>query len=218
MHSRSLRVVMTLGMLATAACSDDDGPSGPGMDGGSPDGSIDASSDAMLDASPDADRGSACRSTTRYKFRAEGGISPWVQHYELGDNGLLRLTNLPREGVDAGASETCTVFVPCDSETKVDVREVHAALAMPAVEAAFGDGTQVLGGNPTVVDGELFVIEREDGDKIVVGSPCAASDTNCTPIPPAVESLRTLLATLIQERRVITPLDGGLLSFCPLNP
>jgi hypothetical protein len=216
MRSRCLTVVIALGALG--ACSDDEGDPRPQMDATVPDGSIDAATDARSDASGDA---GLCALDQRYTFRWTGGNAPLAIDYELLSSGILRVAARSQTTqLDGGTAdtETCTLQLACESSSKVDISELAAALTAPGVESSFSDAYRLFGDDNTPVDAQVFVIERGLGEKIHVGSPCSATSTDCTAIPPAVDALRTLLIKLTQEHARLDNADGGATGVCPLTP
>jgi hypothetical protein len=205
------RVLSAVGVLVISACSDDEGDPRPQMDATVPDATIDAATDGKVDTVVDG--GNACDLDQDYEFYFDGGLAPFRYRFELSSTGLLSKKYIA-EGVPDAGGKSCSAQLACSAAANVDLAEVGLAVASASVISAFGDGTQVLGRDTRPVDGQVLIVEREDGKKIVIGDDCGSA-TPCVEVPVAIAMLRTTLRQLIVEQQVVT-LDGGITGeFCP---
>jgi hypothetical protein len=198
---------------AVVACSDDEAPMDPEIDGGRPDGSIDASSDASKDASTDA--GLDCSSLDgTYKFGTEGGNAPWHDVYTLSGGASVKLDRVPWGfGNDAGVL-SCSGSLGACGTAALDITDIKGALR--DVANAWGDGSRVYGEDPRPGDGQVLVVERtSDGKKIVVGGACSGSPGfPCTERPQAIAQLQMVFDRLRSEIALGDQGDGGLVGSC----
>ena len=105
-------------------------------------------------------------------------------------------------GADAGRLSCEPALPACNDPARVDVRDVEAAIAHADVQAALAAATPPTYGNRAVADGPNFNFMRADGRGFNAGLACDAPSTTCTPIPPGVSALVTLLRDLIRQQRM----------------
>ncbi len=158
-----------------------------------------APEDAALpaDAATSADGGDPCAACIAETLRWErdGGFVPYRSASEVEACRDYEHTRTPFTG---GAAMSCTNTVPCEGEA-ITIGDLNAALAHADVVAAFAAAPILYGRDTRPVDGQLFQITL--GDRTVsVGSECTGGGGPCEAIPPGVEALRALLATLEGER------------------
>jgi hypothetical protein len=112
---------------------------------------------------------------------------------------------LQRTGVgDPIASAMCQNQIPAATTDAID-----AALADPAVQAAFAGAPQLFGVDQRPTDGAVYRIEL-GGAVIEVGGPCGSGGGlpgSCTAIPPAVADLVSRLQALVDAQKVIPNCD-----------
>jgi hypothetical protein len=205
--------IWLVGALALVACSDDEGPSDPEIDGGRPDGSIDASSDASSDGGSDSGLDCSPLAGT-YKFGTEGGNAPWHDVYTLSGSTSVKLDRVPWGfGNDAGVSSCSGSLAACGTAA-LDITDITSALRDAA--SFWGDGSRVYGEDPRPGDGQVLVVERvSDGKKILVGGACTgAPGFPCTERPQAIAQLRSVFDRLRTEIALGDQGDGGLAGSC----
>ena len=159
----------------------------------------DAEAGPALDAQVDAS--TACPlASGRLVYFFEGGFVSYQSTYSVSAAGVFQRDRVDRGRPDAGIESCVAALASCGS-SDVDGADLEAALAAPAVQAAFSaDTALVLGQDRRPVDGSVLVIERADGKRITIGNPCSAGAPGCTPIPAAVESLSDLLYQLASQQ------------------
>jgi len=123
----------------------------------------------------------------------EGGFTAWGATSEVSACRTYLYTRMPH----GGTATTCTNQVPCQDDA-VTTADLAAALEHADVVAAFAAAPVLYGQDGRPFDAPLFRITRA-GRTFDVGLPCMGSG-GCTPIPPGVAALRTLLVALESAR------------------
>lgn len=153
---------------------------------------------AAGDAGADVDAEPSCGLTTPITFGWEGGWPGATESFELIGDGVLVATRTTLDGTIT----TCTTQIPpCDAAdtAAMDIGDIASTLSRPEVRAALAEAAPPLYGHDSrPADGQVFVVSLPDGRGFVVGDPCG-SRTSCTPIPPVVGSLVTMLQNLIDQ-------------------
>jgi hypothetical protein len=109
---------------------------------------------------------------------------------------------LQRTGSDPVASAMCQNEIPAATADAIE-----AALADPAVQAAFAGAPQFFGRDERPTDGPAFRIEV-GGAAIEVGGPCGSGGGSaCTEIPPAVADLVSKLQALVDAQKALPNCD-----------
>jgi hypothetical protein len=103
---------------------------------------------------------------------------------------------------DAGQLSCDPPMPACGDPTRIDSQDVEIALSHPDVEAALAMTTVPFYGNRGVADGPNFNFMRADGRGFNAGLNCDTPSTTCTPIPPGINALVTLLRDLIRQQRM----------------
>jgi hypothetical protein len=102
--------------------------------------------------------------------------------------------------LDAGPL-TCDPAMPaCNDPARIDVSDLEAAIANPDVQTTLAWTTRKYYGDRGVADGPNFDFNRGDGAGFDVGLPCDTPSSTCTPIPPGINALVSLLRALIQQQ------------------
>lgn len=218
----SCRVLLPLAALALIACDDDEGPSDPVIDGGA-DARVDDKLDAKVDAQPSdakvdaaSDASASCTLDQSYVIATSGGLMSNRNSYVLSASGKLTVTNVAESiDPDAGVRFSCSVDLPACGSAKVDSSDLAAAFQAPGVIAAFGDGSKVLGFDSRPMDGSVWVFQRADGKRILLGGPCNGA-SGCTAIPADVEALGKVIGDLFQQTTLGQQDDGGLAGTCDI--
>jgi hypothetical protein len=103
---------------------------------------------------------------------------------------------------DAGVLSCDPAMPACGDPTRVDSQDVELALNHPDVEAALAMTNVPFFGDRGVADGPNFNFMRADGRGFNAGLDCNSPSTLCTPIPPGIDALVTLLRDLIRQERM----------------
>ena len=103
---------------------------------------------------------------------------------------------------DAGPLSCDPAMPACGDPALLDVRDVEAAIAHPDVQSALAVAAPPFFGDRGVADGPNFNFMRGDGRGFNAGLDCNTPSTTCTPIPPGINALVTLLRDLIRQQRM----------------
>jgi len=103
---------------------------------------------------------------------------------------------------DAGSLSCDPPMPACGDPARIDSQDVELALNHPDVQAALGMTNVPFFGDRGVADGPNFNFMRSDGRGFNAGLDCNTPSTICTPIPPGIDALMTLLRDLIRQERM----------------
>jgi hypothetical protein len=103
---------------------------------------------------------------------------------------------------DAGPQSCDPAMPACSDPARIDSQDVELGLNHPDVQAALAMATPPFYGNRGVADGPNFNFMRADGRGFNAGLNCDTPSTTCTPIPPGINALVTLLRDLIRQQRM----------------
>jgi hypothetical protein len=143
----------------------------------------------------------SCAFASTYTIRDGGGLAPTADTATLTPPSSFRFERM-FFGADAGRLSCEPALPACDDPARVDVRDVEAAIAHADVQTALAAATPPTYGNRAVADGPNFNFMRADGRGFNAGLACDTPSTTCTPIPPGVNALVTLLRDLIRQQRM----------------
>jgi hypothetical protein len=135
-----------------------------------------------------------CALDQSYQFYFSGGQGTGGSYALVTPEGELTVRD-----VSAAGESVCTTKLPACGSPGVDLNDLKGLFADPAVLASFTGLHVSLGHDTRPVDGEIFVIEREDSQHIQVGDPCGEY-ARCTPIPSQVSKLQELLTELKDQQ------------------
>jgi hypothetical protein len=108
-----------------------------------------------------------CTFDRTYRFRDDGELVAYADRSTLSPPSTHLLT---RDHFHDALPNPCSVDVVCVDPTRVDVVEIQQALAHPDVVGALALTTPALYGTDTrLVDGTVFIFERDDGRGFIVG-------------------------------------------------
>jgi hypothetical protein len=145
--------------------------------------------------------GGTCAFATTYTITDGGGLVVMLDTATLTPPSSFHYTrDFFRQ--DAGPLSCDPVLPACGDPARIDVRDVEAAIAHPDVQAALAMTTVPYYGNRGVADGPNFNFMRADGRGFNAGLNCDTPSATCTPIPPGINALVTLLRNLIQQQRM----------------
>ncbi|MCA9606490.1 MAG: hypothetical protein KC619_12880 [Myxococcales bacterium] len=141
--------------------------------------------------------GGACATclAAAYEFGSDGGLVPERRRSRIEPCQDFTQT---RVGLGSGGStRMCESVIPsCDDTTgAITTDDVVRAFAHPDVVAAFAAAPVLYGSDTRPVDGSVFQIQAVGGGLVEVGFDCTGAPA-CTPIPPGVAALRSLLGQL----------------------
>jgi hypothetical protein len=151
---------------------------------------LDVPTDTPSD-SPPPDAG--CSFDDTYTYGYEGGFVAFTEASTIAPRDAWSRTRTP----GTGPAIMCMQTVPCGTSGRLDVNTVMAAILNQDVQRALAMSTAPLyGTDPRPVDGAVFVVHRmSDGHSFMVGGDCGGT-AGCTPTPPGVSSLVTMLQNL----------------------
>jgi hypothetical protein len=149
--------------------------------------------------------GDVCRLDATYSFTTIGGLALYRDATLLSPPATFMYVRRPEAA--GGTDVSCTPPFPACGGAALDVADVMAAFADPDVQAAFAALTTTgqvpfYGQDQRGADGPAFKFGRvDDAASFLVGAPCpAASAGPCTPIPPGLTRLLSLMFALNQQQ------------------
>jgi len=120
------------------------------------------------DARADGGGGEICAFDRTYNFHDDGGFVAFTDRSTLSPP---RTHLMSRDHFTNALPNQCTRTLVCSDSTLVDVNEIRQALAHPDVVAALAQTTRPFYGTDTrPVDGNVFMLDRDDGRGFSVGS------------------------------------------------
>jgi len=144
----------------------------------------------------------SCDLPTTYTFGYSGGLVAYTSSASIAPGRVFTYTRTPVRGFpDAGPSSCTTSIDHCSVTTVGRITTLHLinALNNSDVMAAFNGSRDTLYGRDTrPVDGSIFIINRMDGARIQIGSPCSGA-SGCIEIPAGVAQLQEVLNNLINQ-------------------
>jgi len=133
----------------------------------------------------------ACSLGFSMTYGADGGLTTRTDSVALAPPAGYTLTRT--FSYPAMPAQQCTTAVPfCSRDSRVvTTSDLTRVLTQPAVSAAFGSGTPVIGFDPRPMDGQILVLHRPDGTSLGIGS-SGAGATLPAPFADVVTTLRGL--------------------------
>jgi hypothetical protein len=148
--------------------------------------------------------GATCQLDATYRFTTSGGLAAYRDTTILAPPASYTRHRMP-EAVP-GTEMSCAPAFPACGGASIDVADVMEALSDPDVRDAFtrSMGAATLpfyGVDDRGGDGPASQITRDGGGGFLIGRPCPdASVGSCTPIPPGLSRLLSMLVALDQQQ------------------
>jgi hypothetical protein len=138
-----------------------------------------------------------------------GGEVAFVETSTLGSCVSYTYSRTP---VGSSTPQTLTCSTDISNCTSISIRDVDGALANADVVAALASKTLLYGSDSRPCDGAVLDI-RVDGAEVEVGGECGPGDAGagcglpgaCTPVPPGLRALATLLTQLDKQELAVPP-------------
>jgi hypothetical protein len=150
--------------------------------------------------------GLSCTFDATYRFTTVGGLAAFRDMTVLAPPASYAYYRRP-EAV-ATPEQSCAPPFPSCGGSSIDVADVMTALSDPDVQTAFARSTTAamvpfFGEDQRGGDGAAFQAVRDGGGIYLVGAPCPTASTSnrsCTPIPPGVSRLVSVLAAVNRQQ------------------
>jgi hypothetical protein len=147
--------------------------------------------------------GDVCALDATYYFTTAGGLMPYRDTTVLEPPASFTYVRKPEAAT--GSLMSCAPPFPACGGAGIDVADVMAAFADPDVQRAFvpmASGLPRSYGQINIAgDAPAFEFQRTNGDTFLIAmEDCSAPSAQCTPIPPALSRLLTLIRALNQQQ------------------